>query len=88
MPRNELILLVAKLKEEIAHFRDNQQGSRDQIQSLISDLETNIATGTTEDWPAQMIARVREELEKYETDHPQVTGILNNIMVTLGSMGI
>lgn len=88
MPRNELIFLVAKLKDEVQHFRDDQQNSRDQIESLISDLESHLAIGRIEDWPEEMVARVREELETYETEHPQITGILNSIMVTLGSMGI
>ena len=88
MPHNELVALIAKLKREIAHFDDHQQDSREQIESLISEIETHLATGGTEDWPAEMTARVREEVEKYETEHLQITNILNNIMVTLSSMGI
>ncbi len=88
MPHNELVTLIAKLKQEIAQFDEDQQGSREQIELLIRELETHIATGGTEDWPADMTARVREEVEKYETEHLQITNILNNIMVTLSSMGI
>ena len=88
MPRKELNSLIGKLKQEIAKLRDDQQDSRDQIESLISDLETHLATGKTQDWPTEMTSRVRHEIEQFETEHPQVTGVLNNIMVTLSSMGI
>jgi len=88
MPHNKLNSLIAKLKEEIAHLQDDQQGSRDQIELLINDLETHLATDGTNMWPAEMTTRVGEELEQFETEHPQITGILNNIMVTLSSMGI
>ena len=88
MPRKELTSLIAKLKHELTLLREDQQGSRDQIESLIGDLETHLATGNTQNWPAEMTARLREEIEQFETEHPEVTGILNNIMVTLSGMGI
>jgi hypothetical protein len=88
MPHNELDSLIAKLKEEVTHLQDDQQGSRDQIELLINDLETHVANDETNMWPAEMTSRVGEQLEQFETDHPQITGILNNIMVTLSSMGI
>ena len=88
MPRKELNSLLTKLKQEITSLQDDQQGSRDQIESLIGDLETHLATGKTQDWPAEMTDRVRKEIEEFETEHPQITGILNNIMVTLSNIGI
>ena len=88
MPRNKLNSLLANLKQEVTNLREDQQGSRDQIESLIGDLETHLASGKTQNWPEEMATRVREEIEQFETEHPQLTGILNNIMVTLGNMGI
>ena len=88
MPRTELTTLIGKLKQEIVHLRDDQQGSRDQIESLISDLETHLESGKSKDWPAEMSSRLRGEIEQFETEHPQITGVLNNIMVTLSGMGI
>jgi hypothetical protein len=88
MPRTELTALISKLKVEIAQLRDDQRGSRDQIESLIHDLETHLASGKTQDWSAEMSIRLRNEIEQFETEHPQVTGVLNNIMVTLSGMGV
>jgi hypothetical protein len=88
MPRKELSSLITKLKNEMELLREDQQGSRDQIESLIDDLEIHLETGKTKHWPAEMTTRVREEIERFETEHPQITGILNNIMVTLGNVGI
>ena len=31
---------------------------------------------------------LRETVERFEIEHPRATGILNDIMVMLGSMGI
>jgi hypothetical protein len=88
MPRKELHSLIADLKQEIAHLREDQQGSHDQIESLISDLETHLSTGKSQDWPAEIAARLRDEVEQFETEHPQITATANNIMVLLGNMGI
>lgn len=88
MPRTELTALISKLKLEIAQLRDDQRSSRDQIESLIHDLETHLESGKPQDWSADMTTRLRNEIEQFETEHPQVTGILNNIMVTLSGMGI
>lgn len=88
MPRQELNSLITRLRQELTNLQEDQRGSRDQIESLISDLETHLATGKTNDWPSEMTERVRTEIEDFETEHPQITGVLNNIMVTLGNIGI
>lgn len=88
MPRKELSSLITKLKDEMERLREDQRGSRDQIESLIDDLQTHVETGKPQNWPAEMATRVSEEIERFETEHPQITGILNNIMVTLGNVGI
>lgn len=88
MPRQELNSLIGKLRQELAHLQDDQQGSRDQIESLINDLEVHLESGKSNDWPREMTERVRKEIEDFETEHPQITGVLNNIMVTLGNIGI
>lgn len=88
MPRQELNSLITRLRQELTNLQEDQQGSRDQIESLISDLETHLATGKTNDWPSEMTERVRREIEDFETEHPQITGVLNNIMVTLSNIGI
>ncbi len=88
MPRQELNSLIGKLRQELAHLQQDQQGSRDQIQSLIDDLEVHLQSGKSNDWPHEMTQRVRKEIEDFETEHPRITGVLNNIMVTLGNIGI
>ena len=53
MPRQELNALISKLRGELANLQEDQQGSRDQIESLISDLEVHLESGKTSDWPTR-----------------------------------
>ena len=86
--RDELTDLVARLKTEIAALEPSDQEARTRLQSLIADLETRLADATEDDDDEALMDSLRESVERFEVEHPRATGIINEIMVMLGNMGI
>ena len=58
---------------------------RQHLQRLIDDIETQLAGETDSD---SLVDQVETAVSLFEAEHPRLAGILNNIMVTLTSMGV
>lgn len=89
MSRDELTELVMRLKAEVAVLQSSDVEARARLEALIADLEARIADDAGgDDDDDDLLDSLRESVERFEVEHPRTTGILNEIMVMLGSMGI
>ena len=75
------------LRAEIANLKVDDAASRDRLNALVSELENQLIE------PDRMGAvlvdeSVKELIKHFEVEHPRITGILNDLMVTLSGMGI
>ncbi len=57
------------------------------LNNLIVDIEQQLNEPLMAE-PHSLVDQVDEMVSGFERDHPTVAGILNNIMVTLTSMGV
>lgn len=57
---------------------------RESIQALIADIEAQL-DGSPVD---SLVDQVETAVSTFELEHPRIAAILNNIMVTLTSMGV
>lgn len=58
------------------------------LRSVIAELEGQIeALGSAQE-SASMVDNLKRHIEQFEVEHPKVTNILNDVMVTLSNMGI
>ncbi|MDX9874468.1 MAG: DUF4404 family protein [Spongiibacteraceae bacterium] len=76
---------LARLRSELdsAELTDER---REYIRALIADIDMQLATGQVPDQPLR--DQVEGAVSAFEVEHPRLAGILNNIMITLGNMGI
>ncbi len=81
--RKQLDQLVAVIDDMRAGDAD-----KDRLQGLIESIERQLGDSVVEGEPESLADQVDGMLSTFETDHPTVAGILNNIMVTLTSMGV
>jgi len=89
MSNSELHSLIRQLKSEIARLGPADGEARARLQALVAEVEERIVSTQDDDGSDEdLIERLREAVERFEVEHPRATGILNNIMVTLGGMGI
>lgn len=87
MEKLELEQILADLKEELAVSEFAAPSARQQIQSLIDQIENfliedQLATEHALNEP------INEAVTRFEVSHPKLTTLLNNISTTLSNMGI
>ena len=61
---------------------------KNKLGNLIVDIEKQLAEPLIEHESHGLVEQVDGMVSSFERDHPTVAGILNNIMVTLTSMGV
>lgn len=88
MSDSELHELIGQLKSEIARLGPQDDEARARLRALVAEVEQRLDPAEEDDAAEDLMERLRETVERFEVEHPRATGILNNIMVTLGSMGI
>lgn len=87
MSDDNLHSLIRQLKSEIAALHADDEEARERLQSLVDELERRLEEDEDVEDEALMDS-LRESVERFEVEHPRATGILNNIMIMLGNMGI
>lgn len=87
----DLEALRAKLRElraEIDALPLEQVASRRHLDALIGDIERRLAEPADQGHHARVLEGLREAVRRYEVEHPRATGILNDVLVALGNLGI
>ena len=77
---------ISSLKKELEQIPIDDASTREHINNLISEIE-NSNTSSSEDNDF-IINKIKSSIDRFETDHPRATAILNDIMVTLSNIGI
>ena len=83
MSREQLEHLLTRLREELASMEQGGAQPQTRLHALVDDIERQIAArdeGVTGD--------LKRRVEAFEVEHPRVTAILNDVMVTLSNLGI
>lgn len=58
---------------------------RQSIERLIANIEAQLEQGETDD---SLLAQVEMAVSSFEAEYPRISGVLNNIMVALGNIGV
>lgn len=88
MNMNELRRSLAQLHAEIARVKDRSGQEFTELNELLSQLERQLTAAEHELDPPTLSDQVREQVGRFEVEHPRITGILNDILVTLSNLGI
>lgn len=88
MPTDELHRALDELRTEIGRLGIGELESKKRLDGLITDIERRLAEPDDADHHRTVVENVRTAVTDFEVSHPRATGILNDIMVTLGNMGI
>jgi hypothetical protein len=88
MSRDQLHQSLAALRAALAEFDTGDSEKRARIQSLIEALERQIDAPENPAASAELNESLPTLVEHFEVEHPRLTAILNDLMVTLSGMGI
>ena len=58
---------------------------RDSLQRLIADIESQLGELEDDD---SLVEQVETAVSAFEVEHPRIAAILNNIITTLGNIGV
>ena len=76
------------LRMELERLEAEEARVRERLDALIAGVETRLDAPGDSDQHQSLIDDLRESISEFEVSHPRATAILNEIMVTLGNMGI
>lgn len=79
---------LKKLRHEVDEIAAGDDRAREQLDLLISDIEKKIEVPSDADHHKNLLRGIKDAIGQFESEHPRATGILNDIMIMLGNMGI
>lgn len=88
MTHADLIADLERLRRELEALAPEAGAARARIAALIDGLEAKLAQPLDRERHGALVDAARGALEHFEASHPRATRILNDILTTLGNMGI
>ena len=87
MSREQLQQSITKLRAEIDALAPNEAHHRERLGRLVTDIEAQLGDAV-DDNSASVLASLNDQISEFEVEHPRITAILNDVMVTLSNLGI
>ncbi len=88
MKNDELHEPLERLRDEIKKLGKDDEAIQRRMQLLVTDLERQLDSSDDFDDEPKLLDGLRRNIERFEVEHPRLTGVLNQIMVELSNMGI
>ena len=79
---------LEKLREEVNDIAVGDDEARAKLNRLISDIEKKLEKPADAAHHKHLLQGIKDAIGQFESEHPRATAILNDIMITLGNMGI
>lgn len=87
MAEKEVSEALFQLRSEIETLSPENPELKERLEGLLNDLEDRLEA--TEDVNhLHLVEDMKEAVTQFELEHPRITGILNELMVSLSNMGI
>jgi len=88
MSDEQLRQSLSELRSELERLESEEAQVRERLDALISGVETRLEKPTDTAHHQSLVQDLRQSISQFEVSNPRATAILNQIMVTLGNMGI
>lgn len=73
------------LRAEIRRLEASHPQDKERLARLVAELDQASKESSA---PTNLVGKVREAVLHFEVEHPRVTAILNDVLVSLGNVGI
>jgi hypothetical protein len=88
MNKDDLRTTLERRRCELSALGPEAAPVKDRVNSLINDLEQQLQDLGNPGHRARMRDRLATLIERFESQHPSITGMLDQIMTSLASMGV
>jgi len=85
MSKEKISASIESLRAEISNLNVEDKAVKSRLDGLVVELEKQLREPTG---GSALDESVKELIEHFEVEHPRITGVLNDLMVTLSGMGI
>ena len=85
MPKVKVRQLVNELQKEIDQVDSLAIDKKEKLEGLINNIEQSLENNSL---PDELNESLKETVAEFEASYPRLTGIINDIMVTLSNLGI
>jgi hypothetical protein len=86
--KNTIEALLERLREESDALPEDATAAREHMENLGAQISHRLSDPREDNQDEQLIASVTEAIERFEIEHPRVTGVLNDVLVVLSGLGI
>lgn len=87
MTEKEVSEALFNLRSEVERLGDSNPEARERLETLMDELEERL--DSTEEAPGlHLMDDLKEAVSQFEVEHPRLSGIMNELMLALGNMGI
>lgn len=88
MSKSQISLALDELRQEIDRIEIGAEEDKERLLALLDTIEDQQDGGDESEPPHELMSELTDVLTEFEVKHPRITGILNDILVTLGNSGI
>lgn len=88
MTDKEIVQALAALRAEIEQLDQADAATGERLEELVSKLEQQVTAAELGQHQMHLVEDIKDAITEFEVEHPRMTGILNDIMVALGNLGI
>ncbi|MBM4201471.1 MAG: DUF4404 family protein [Gammaproteobacteria bacterium] len=88
MTDREIVPALADLRAEIEQLDKADAATRERLEELVDRLEQQLTAAELGQHQLHLVEDIKDAITEFEVEHPRMTGILNDIMVTLSNLGI
>jgi predicted RNase H-like nuclease (RuvC/YqgF family) len=79
---------LKKLRAEIEKIEGVNNQSREKLDRLVRSIQLKLEHPQDARHHEDLIDHLNDAIDHFEVSHPELTAIMNRIMVTLGNLGI
>jgi Skp family chaperone for outer membrane proteins len=87
MAEKEVSEALFNLRNEIERLQGNSPELKTKLESLLDDLENRLESSEDAN-SLHLVEDFKAALSQFEVEHPTITGVLNDLMIALGNLGI
>lgn len=88
MPIEKLRENLTRLREEIARADAGDRDSLARLEQLSREVERELEQQRALSDPAGLVQEFERSISGFEASHPNLSAIVNNVLVLLGSIGV
>lgn len=88
MTEKEINAALGDLRKEIEQLEVDDQATKARLSTLVENIEQRLESSESDEEHHDLVEEMKDAVTQFEVEHPRITGIINDLMMTLSNAGI